>query len=313
MAREVPLEAERTRAARLLELWDAFGRALEELNQRNIGLIAAGVAFWGMLAIFPAMAAILALWGFFADPLVFDELLALGAEFLPPEAFNLIDRQVQRLSSANNSTLGWTTAFSTLLALWWSRAGTEALIRGLNAVYRRSNRVGMRQWLAPIGLTLAIVGVALVALASVVVVPIVLAVLPPGTGTQSLLSGSRWAIAAVVMVMGLGIVYRYGPNRDGFRRGPWLTPGVFVALWIWIVASWGFSAYIQNFARYNEIYGTLGAAVILLLWLYISAYAVLLGGALNAKLERNARRRKEQREHREPAPEPPPPAFPEDM
>jgi membrane protein len=295
------------------ELWDALGRALEELNQRNISLIAAGVAFWGMLAIFPGLAAVIALWGFFADPLVIEEMLNVGADFLPAEAFGAIDKQVTQLAAANNSTLGWTSLVSTVAALWWSRAGTEALIRGLNAVYRRSNRVGVRQWLAPIGLTLAIVGVALVALAAVVIVPIILAFLPPATATQSLLAGSRWGIAALVMVMGLGIVYRYGPNRDGFRRGPWLTPGVFVALLIWIAASYVFSAYLQNFARYNEIYGTLGAAVILLLWLYISAYAVLLGGALNAKLERNARRRKEQREHREPAPEPPPPAFPEDM
>ena len=294
------------------EMWDALQRAMLELHERNIGLIAAGVAFWGMLAMFPGIAAVIALWGFFADPLVIDEMLGLLEEFLPADAFRLIDSQVVRLAGANNSTLGWTTLFSTVAAIWWSRAGTEALIRGLNAAYRRSNRLGVRQWLAPIGLTLAIVGVALVALASVVIMPIVLAFLPPGSWTQTVLSGSRWGIAALVMVMGLGIVYRYGPNREGFGRGPWLTPGVFVALAIWIVASYGFSAYIQNFASYNKIYGTLGAAVILLLWLYISAYAVLLGAALNAKLERNARRRREKREEtaRDKAP---PPAVPDDM
>ena len=299
--------------AKWRELWDAFGRAMQELNDRNIGLIAAGVAFWGMFGMFPAIAAIIAFWGFFADPLIVDEMLAVLQDFLPPDAFRLIDRQVIRLAEANTSTLGWTTAISTLVALWSSRAGTEALIRGLNAVYRRSNRIGVRQWTAPIVLTLGMLGVALVALASVVVTPVVLSFLPPGTWTQTILSWSRWGIAAVVMVIGLGIVYRYGPNREGFRRSPLLTPGVFVALGIWIFASWLFSTYIQNFNRYNEIYGTLGAAVILLLWLYISAYAVLLGGAVNAKLERNARRRRERAvggvEHHEP----PPPPVPDDM
>lgn len=288
---------------------------MQELNDRNIGLIAAGVAFWGMFALFPAMAAIIALWGFFADPLVVDEMLKIGEELLPPEAFRLIDRQVVRLATANSSTLGWTTLVSMGIALWSSRAGTEALIRGLNAVYRRSNRIGMRQWTAPILLTLGMLGVALVALTSVVITPVILSILPPGTTTQTILSLSRWAIAASVMVIGLGIVYRYGPNSDGRRRAPWLTPGVFVALGIWISASWAFSSYIQNFNRYNEIYGTLGAAVILLLWLYISAYAVLLGGALNAKLERNADRRRE-RLRNPAAPEraaPPAPAIPEDM
>ncbi len=298
---------------RLKELWDAFGRAMQELNERNIGLIAAGVAFWGMFGLFPAMAAIIALWGFFADPLVVDEMLSVLEDFLPPDAFRLIDRQVMRLAAANTSTLGWTTAVSTGVALWSSRASTEALIRGLNAVYRRSNRIGMRQWIAPVMLTLGMLGVALVALASVVVAPVVLSFLPPGTWTQWILSASRWGIAAVVMVLGLGIVYRYGPNRDGFRRSPLLTPGVFVALGIWIAASWLFSFYIQNFNRYNEIYGTLGAAVILLLWLYISAYAVLLGGAVNAKLERNARRRKERVTRGTETFEPPPPPVPDDM
>ena len=297
----------------LRELWDAFGRAMQELNDRNIGLIAAGVAFWGMFGMFPAIAAIIALWGFVADPLVIDDMLNVLQELLPPDAFRLIDRQAMRLAEANSSTLGWTTAVSMLIALWSARAGTEALIRGLNAVYRRSNRMGVRQWLAPIVLTLGMLGVALVALASVVIMPVILSLLPPGTWTQAILSWSRWAIAAVVMVMGLGIVYRYGPNRQGYRRGPWLTPGVFVALGIWIAASWLFSTYIQNFNRYNEIYGTLGAAVILLLWLYISAYAVLLGGAVNAKLERNARRRKEREAGRVAAPEPPPPPVPDDM
>ncbi|MBM9596200.1 YihY/virulence factor BrkB family protein [Rhodobacteraceae bacterium MCCB 386] len=260
-----------------------------------------------MLAIFPGMAALIALWGFFADPLVIDDMLELGADFLPPEAFRLIDRQALQLANANDSTLGWTTLLSIVLALWWSRTGVEALIRGLNAVHRRSNRMGMRQMVTPIVLTLTLVAVSLVALASVVITPIILAFLPVDTMQGILLSYSRWAIAAVVIVFGLSLLYRYGPNRDGeHRRGPWLTPGIFVALAVWAAASWLFSLYIQNFARYNEIYGTLGAAVILLLWFYIGAYAVLLGASLNAKLDRNQKRRRE----RESRPAPP---IPDDM
>jgi membrane protein len=286
-----------------------------ELNDRNVGLVAAGVAFWGMFAVFPGVAALISIWGFFADPLVIEQLLEVLSRFLPPEAWRLMNGQIHRLMEANNSTLGWTTAVSIGIALWSSRAGTEALIRGLNAVYRRSNRMGVRQWIAPVILTLAIGGVAIVALASVVIMPIIMAFLPPGTMAQSLLAASRWGIAAVVMILGLGLVYRYGPNRDGFRRSPWLTPGVFVALGIWIAASLAFSFYIQNFNRYNEIYGTLGAAIILLLWLYISAYAVLLGGALNAKLERNARRRQERQTEMTGTSldTSPPPAIPDDM
>jgi membrane protein len=290
--------------APLEPVWAAWA----ELGERNIGLIASGVAFWGMLAVFPGTAAIIAVWGFFADPLVIEQILDFFARLVPQMAYQVLDRQFVALMRANESTLGWTWAISTGVAIWSSRAGTEALIRGLNAIYRVSNREGIRQTWVSVTLTLALMGVVIVAIVSVFVVPIVLAFLPRDGWAEPIVSGMRWLVFVVVMLWGLGVIYRYGPNRRG-GRSKWITPGAVVAIIIWGAASWALSLYFSNFNRFNEIYGTLGAAVALLWWFYVSAYAVLLGAALNHRLELRGDRRRARRE----AAKGPPPAVPDDM
>lgn len=292
--------------------WARYGEpvwaAWVELAERNIGLIASGVAFWAMLGVFPGVAAIIAVWGFFADPSVIDEMLDYFSRLLPSTAYQVVDRQLMALIRANESTLGWTWLISTGAALWTSRAGTEALIRGLNAIYRVTNREGFRQTWVSITLTLALMGVVVVAVAAVIVVPVVLAFFPVGGSEERIVSGFRWLVAAIVMLWGLGVVYRYGPNRRG-SRSAWLTPGAVVAMVIWGAASYALSLYVANFNRFNEVYGALGAAVALLWWFYISAYAVLLGAALNHRLELRRDRRRARRE----AAQGPAPAVPDDM
>lgn len=258
------------------------------LNDSNLGLISAGIAFYGMLAIFPTVAAIIAIWGFFADPGAVREQLETMRGLIPGDAYAIIDQQITSLITANSSTLGWATAISLSAALWSSRAGVAALIRGLNAIYREKNRVGVRQITTAFGVTFLLIGVALVALLSVVILPIVLAVLPLGPITALLIASVRWVVALAVVIVGIGVLYRFGPNRRK-ARVPWLTPGALVAVVIWGVISYGFSYYLSNFGRYNEIYGALGAVIALLMWLYLSAFSVLLGAALNAELERRTR------------------------
>ena len=258
------------------------------LNDSNIGLISAGIAFYGMLAIFPTLAAIIALWGFFADPDEVYAQLETARGLIPEDAYAILDQQITSLITANSSTLGWTTIISLTAALWSSRAGVAALIRGLNAIYREKNRVGLRQIAAAFGVTFLLIAVALVALMSVVILPIVLAVLPLGPITALMIASVRWVVALVVVIVGIGVLYRFGPNRRR-ARVPWLTPGALVAVMIWGSISYGFSFYLSNFGRYNEVYGALGAVIALLMWLYLSAFSVLLGAALNAELEIRAR------------------------
>lgn len=272
-----------------LKIWWRAGWAVfNGMHELNLGLISAGVAFYGMLAIFPAVAATIALFGVVADPAVVDSQLEMIRDFVPDQAFTLLDDQVSRLISTTSSALGFATLISTAAALWSSRAGVAALIRGLNAIYRVSNRTSLRQMIVAVILTFSLIGVALVALASVVIVPIALLFLPLGPMTELALSAARWLIALAVVFLGLGMIYRFGPNRRG-NRPPLFTAGAVVAMVIWAMASYGFSYYLANFGNYNEIYGTLGAVIALLMWFYISAYVVLLGGFLNAELDRARR------------------------
>lgn len=254
-------------------------------QQRNIGLIAAGVAFYGMLALFPTLAAIVSLWGAMADPLVVEQQLKLLVDFIPPDAFQLIDQQVKDLTDEKNNTFSLTGTLSLLLAIWSTRAGTTALIKGLNTVYREPNRRGVKSFLLGFTFAVSLVFVALIAIAAVVLMPVILALLPLGTFTTFALSTGRWIIIVAILIITLGVIYRYGPNRKRDQI-PWITPGAIIVVFVWGAASIAFSNYLSNFTNYNETYGSLGAAVALLMWFFISAYLILLGAALNVELEK---------------------------
>lgn len=250
----------------------------------RLGLIAAGVAFFSMLAVFPGIAAVIALFGYFADPQVVLTQAKLLADFLPPEAFQIVQTQVQALVLTHVSTLGWTSIVTTLAALWSARAGVAALIEGVNATHAGNDRGNVSHILASAVLTLVLVGVALVALAAAILVPILLAIVPLGPFVALAAGVVKWAISLGVVLFGVGLAYRYGPNRPD-RRSPWLSPGLLLAVALWAAASVGFSYYIANFSSYNRVYGSIGAVIALLMWFYISAYVILLGAALNAELE----------------------------
>lgn len=260
------------------------------IGQRNVGLISAGVAFYAILAIFPGLAAVIALFGFLADPSVIRDQLALLQDFAPPEVYRLLNAQLDALLGATQSTLGWATLISTTAALWSARAGVGALQRGLNAIHGGETRSGFWQIASAVGLTIALVGVVLVALLSVVVVPVILSCLPLGPLSGMVLSVLPWAVALAVMVWGLGLMYRYGPNpgAGSLRRATARNtrPGIVLAVVLWAGASIGFSVYLGNFGNYNEVYGSIGAVIALLMWLYIGAFVVLLGACLNAEIDR---------------------------
>ena len=258
------------------------------IEARELGLIAAGVAFFGFLALFPALAAVIALWGFAADPAVISGELELLADFLPSEAFTLLRDQVDGLLQANNRQLGWTTLLSTVLALWSARAGVAALIRGLNAIHDLPPRLGIWHQVQALILTFVLIALALTAMGLAVVVPLVIALLPLGLVEALVLELLNLALGLCLVVAAVGLIYRYGPNRDAATRHPLFTQGLLLALILWAAVSRGLVLYFANFASYNQVYGSIGAVVALLMWFYLSAYAFLLGAAYDA--ERSARR-----------------------
>jgi membrane protein len=265
---------------------DAFWYIWDVMDRLNLSLIAAGVGFFAMLALFPALAAIVLLWSWVADPSQISSLLDLAGKVVPPEVHNVLMNQVAGVINAGSSRkLGTATLISLLVALWSARAGVSALIRGLNAAYDIGHRQSIwRRYLADVGVTLTLCALTFVAIAAVVVAPVIITILPLGTLATVAAEITRWVVAIGVVMITLGIVYRYGPNRRG-RRPKWITPGAIVATVLWMAVSIAFSVYVRNFAHYNEVYGSLGAAVALLMWFYLSAYVVLMGGCLNAAIE----------------------------
>jgi membrane protein len=271
--------------ARLLLLWQILSQSVELAGRANLGLIAAGVAFFAIFAIFPALAAVIAVFGLVADPSIVETQLTLMRDVIPTEAFDLFDAQISRLLNARTETLGWATALSTGVAMWSARAGVAALMRGLNAIKGEPNRSGIGHYAVALLLTICLVGIAVIALLVVVIAPIVLAFLPLGGAAAFALEVIRWVVALFILLAALGLLYRFGPNTVDVRTG-WVSPGAILAVFVWIAASVAFSAYLRNFGSYNEVYGSIGAVMALLMWLYISAYLVLLGVVLNVVLHR---------------------------
>jgi membrane protein len=268
----------------LKRFWHFLVAVSTRVGNGHFGLIAAGVAFYAMFAVFPGLAAAVAVWGMFADPSVIAGYLVVAERFLPPEAAGLIHDQVMGLINAPKAALQWTTVLSLGIALYSARAGVSALIQGLDVVHRSRPRGWVRGYVVDFILTLALIGALFVALVTVVVVPILLSYFPSGTFSIWLTKVLPWAAMFLLVLTCLSILYRFGPNVEGGFRSPWITVGVLVAALAWAGVSIGFSVYLANFNSYNAIYGSIGAVIILMMWLYLSVWAVLLGGAINAEL-----------------------------
>lgn len=260
-------------------------RLYRRADAAELDLIAAGVAFYGFLAIFPAAAAVIAIWGAVYDPGVIRTQVELLNAVLPPDAYSLVLSQVEGLLAVRGPALGWATLLSTLLALWSARAGVAALIRGLNAIHRLPNRPGGHHQLRAMALTLVLIGLALAAMVATVIAPIAIQALPLTLDDAWWLHQANLALGLALLVLAIGIAYRAGPNY-GAARPPAVTLGLLVAVLLWAAAARGFMLYLANFPSYNRVYGSIGAVVILLIWLYVSAYAVLLGAAVDAERRR---------------------------
>ncbi|WP_395540567.1 YihY/virulence factor BrkB family protein [Neotabrizicola sp. sgz301269] len=273
----------------LRTFWHFIVAVWTRVGDGHFGLIAAGVAFYAMFAVFPGLAAVVAIWGMVSDPLVIAGYLAIAERFLPVDAARLMHDQVMALLNAPRSTLGWATFLSFAVALYSARAGVSALIQGLDVVHRTRPRGWLWGWAVDFMLTGALIGALIVALATAVLVPVLLAYLNDGTVSAWLTQVLPWAVMFLFVLTCLSILYRFGPNVPGNGRKGWFTVGVLFASAAWAGVSIGFSIYLANFNSYNRIYGSIGAVIILMTWLYLSVWAILVGGAINAELESRAR------------------------
>ena len=264
--------------------WAAFKGMIKDISERNIALIAAGIAFYGMLSLFPALAALVAILSLISDPVVVISQLEEMRGLLPDDVYKIMNQQIVSLVTTNSETLGWAGAISLFAALWSARAGVGAMMIGLNSVYHESNRTLAGHYLRALVLTFGLVMVGIVALVTVVAAPIVLAFIPMGIFGVIVADLIRWTIAISVLLAGIGVLYRFGPNRRSARIS-WLTLGAVFAVISWAVVSIAFSYYVANFGNYNQVYGSIGAVIAMLVWLWISSFLVLMGASWNAQVE----------------------------
>lgn len=264
---------------------DILWRTYEEFNKDRIMSVAAGVTYYALLALFPAIAALVSIYGLFADPGTIQDHLNTLAGILPGGALDIIREQVIRIASQGSGTLGFGFIFGLGLSLWSANAGMKAIFDALNIVYgEEEKRSFIKLNMLSLFFTLSAIAFILVALVGIIVLPIVLNFIGLGSGTEWLVSLARWPILLIGVVFGLSLIYRFGPSRDK-AEWRWVTPGGIVAAILWLAVSMLFSWYVANFGSYNETYGSLGAVIGFMTWIWLSTIVVLLGAEINAEME----------------------------
>lgn len=288
----VELERDRGRAAQCPReipsrgWWDIAWRVKEQLAADNVSIVAGGLALFGLLSIFPSLAAAVAIYGLIASP----EQIAVQAQafggLLPEAGMSILTKQLNELATRSSNTLSIGAIVSVLLALWSARRGMVALITAMNVAYNEHERRGFLRRTA-LALAFTICGVLgfIVVVALAIAVPVVVGLLPLGPVTQWVLLVVRWGLLWWVAVLALSALYRFAPHRSK-ARWRWLNVGSRVAATAWLAVSILFALYVRNFDSFGQTYGAIGSVVILLTWFYISAFVIILGAEINSELER---------------------------
>ena len=260
-------------------------RVKDELVSDHVGLLAAGVAFYALLAIFPDITALMALAGMVLDPAQVTAQLATLTQMIPRQAAQIILDQAVAVAGSQDAGLGIAFLIGLLLAIYSASKGMSSLMEGLNVAYDEDEDRGfIRKTLWTLGLTVFLIVGLLLGLLAALAVPVALDLVALPGWLKTVLALSRWILLAIMTIIGLAVLYRYGPSRDD-AEWRWLTPGAIAACVIWILASIAFSLYVGNFGSYNQTFGSMAGVIILLMWLWISAFIVLLGAELNAEIE----------------------------
>jgi membrane protein len=271
------------RSERVLLVRRAAVEAGTALISQRVSLVAAGCAFYATLALFPAITMLISLYGLAFNPATVQPQLAYLQQFMPPAAFSLISDRIQSLVSQPSKGLGIGLFISLLVTLWSSSTGTKSVLNALTIAYRqRENRGIIRFQLLALGMTLIAILGACIAIGVLVLIPVIVTFVGLGGYARVLVDVAGFAAMVGFVVVSLGLLYRYGPAGEG---RVFFAPGAGVATFVWLLGSWAFGIYVGHFAAYNAVYGPLATLIGLMMWFYLTAYAVLLGAELNAALD----------------------------
>ena len=264
-------------------------RAWRDVGRDHVGLISAGIAFYGLLALFPAITAIIAISGLVFEPSHIATQIETVSSIMPQGAADIVLGQASEVAGSRTGGLGLATALGIGLALYSASKGVASLIEGVNVAYDEvETRSFVRLTATNLALTLFLVLGMIAGLGMALVLPGILSIVDLGQTTETLVGLVRWVVLFVLTIGGVAVLYRFSPDRAP-AEWRWLLPGAILACILWTAASVGFSIYVENFGSYNETFGALAGIVVLLMWLWISAYALLFGAEVNAEMEAQVR------------------------
>lgn len=266
--------------------WKAvLRRTAREAISDRVSLISAGCAFWATLALFPAITMLIFIYGLVFDPATVEPQLQVLSRFLPPAAYSLISDRIHQLVQQQQGTLGLGLVISTAIALWSSATSTKSLLSALNMAYEEQEQRGFfRYQLVALFMTLCAIVGAVLAIAILVFLPAAISFLGLSGHTKLLARLGGFGVLLAFVLLSLSLLYRFGPSRQQ-ARWHWVTPGSCVATLLWLAASALFTVYVADLANYDATYGPLGAVVAVMMWFWVTFYAVMLGAELNSELE----------------------------
>jgi membrane protein len=266
-------------------LIDVLWRLIKKVSNDRVTLVAAGVTFYLLLALFPGLSALVALYGFAADPLTMADHLRELSGMLPPGAFDLVAERIDSLAGSRNSTLGLTFVVSLSIALWSTHSATLAVFDAMNIAYGETEKRGvLRLNMVGLAFTLCVMIAAVLIVGLVAVIPLILALVWLDGFAEQMALIVRWPLLFLIVATATTAIYRFGPSRQPAQLR-WLTWGAVLVSVSWFVMSLGFSFYLEHFANYDVTYGTLGALIGFLVWIWLSTLILIVGGELNAELE----------------------------
>jgi len=265
--------------------FEIAGLLYSRISEHRVVSIAAGVTFFTLLAIFPAIAALVSIYGIFADPTVIQEHLNDLSSLLPGGAIEVIGDQLQRVSSGGKTALGMTFLVTLAISLWSANAGMKALFDALNIVHNSTECRGLIKLnVVSLAFTLGGLLISALAIGAIVILPVPLQYVGLGFSSDLLLKSGRWPVLYCIIVFALAVSYRFGPDRKHVQWH-WITWGSAIAALLWIVVSILFSWYAASFGSYNKTYGSLGAVVGFMTWIWISCMVILGGAEIDAVTE----------------------------
>lgn len=269
---------------------DIVIRVYEQSIEDRLLSVAGGVAFFCLLALFPGLNALVTLYGIFADNSTISTNLSTLSFILPAGAFDIIGAQIKLALMTSNGSLSVQFFFSLVLAIWSANAGIKSIFDGLNVVYEeRERRNFFVLNLQSLIFTLLAIIAGGLAIAAVIVAPILLHYVYLGDKIELSISILKWPLLAIFILLALSVLYRFGPSRQQ-PKWRWVTWGSVVAALLWMIMSVGFSWYVSGFGSYDRTYGALGAIIAFMTWIWLSTTVILLGGELNAEMEHQTAR-----------------------